>query len=74
MIDTNTQVPAPAAAAWLLDLTASDGPTLVVLRRTRCEAAATAVGHLLDAGIAADAAQAREMVAETAPQLVAVTW
>ncbi len=74
MIDTNTQVPAPAAAAWLLDLTASGGPTLVVLRRDRCEAVATTVGHLLDAGIAADAPQAREMVADTEPQLVAVTW
>lgn len=73
-IDTSTQVPAPAAAAWLLDLTASDGPMLVVLRRDGAEAAATAVGHLLDAGIAADAAQAREMVADVEPQLVAVTW
>lgn len=73
MIDTNTQVPAPAAAAWLLDLTASDGPLLVILRRTRCEAAATAVGHLLDAGIAGAPSQAREMVADSEPQLVAVT-
>jgi hypothetical protein len=75
MIDTSTQVPAPAAAAWLLNLTASSGgPMLVVLRRDRCEAVAAAVGHLLDAGIAADAAQAREMVADVEPQLVAVTW
>lgn len=74
MIDTNTQVPAPAAAAWLLDLTASDGPMLVVLRRDRVEAAATAVGHLLDVGLANDAAQARGMVAATDVQLVAVTW
>ncbi len=74
MIDTSTQVPAPTATAWLLDLTASGGPMLVVLRRGRCEAVATAVGHLLDAGVAVDAAQAREMVANVEPQLVAVTW
>jgi hypothetical protein len=68
------QVPTPSAAAWLLDLSGSRGPLLVVLRRGDDEALAAAVGQLLDAGIATDAAQAREMVADVEPQLVAVTW
>jgi hypothetical protein len=74
MIDTNAQVPAPAGAAWLLDLTASDGPMLVVLRREQCEARAVAVGHLLDAGLVGGVAEAREIVAGGDVQLVAVTW
>jgi hypothetical protein len=68
------QVPTPSAAAWLLDLTASDGPMLVVLRREQCEARAAAVGHLLDAWVAIDDGHARAMVAAVEPQLVAVTW
>jgi hypothetical protein len=68
------QVPTPSAAAWLLDLTASDGPMLVVLRREQCEARAAAVGHLLDAGIVVGVAEARKIVAEADAQLVAVTW
>jgi hypothetical protein len=68
------QVPTPSAAAWLLDLTERGGPLLVVLRRESDEAIATAVGHLLDADLAADPAQARELVADVKPQLVAVTW
>jgi hypothetical protein len=68
------QVPTPCAAAWLLDLTASDGPMLVVLRREQCEARAAAVGHLLDAGIVVGVAEAREIVARASAQLVAVTW
>jgi hypothetical protein len=74
MIDTYWQVPSPAATAWLLDLTAKGGPLLVVLRREHSAARAAAVGHLLDAGITVDAAQARELVADVDPQLVAVTW
>ncbi|HKG03138.1 MAG TPA: hypothetical protein VKB03_08140 [Conexibacter sp.] len=74
IIDTNAQVPAPAAVAWLLDFTASDGPMLVVLRREQCEAKAAAVGHLLDAGIVVGVAEARKIVAEADAQLVAVTW
>jgi len=68
------QVPTPSAAAWLLDLTASGGLTLVVLRREQCEARAVAVGHLLDAGIVGGVAEAREIVARATPELVAVTW
>lgn len=68
------QVPTPSAAAWLLDLTASDGPMLVVLRREQCEARAAAVGHLLDAGIVGGVAEAREIVARATSELVAVTW
>jgi hypothetical protein len=68
------QVPTPSAAGWLLDLTAAGGPMLVVLRRDRAEAAAAAVGHLLDAWVALDAGHARAMVAAAEPQLVAVTW
>jgi hypothetical protein len=68
------EAPTPAATGWLLDLAASNGPMLVVLRRDPVEAGAAAVGHLIDAGIAADAAQARDMVADADPQFVAVTW
>jgi hypothetical protein len=68
------QVPTPSAAGWLLDLTATGGPMLVVLRRDQAEAAAAAVGHLLDAWVAIDAGHARAMVGAAKPQLVAVTW
>lgn len=73
-VDVFGQVPIPSGAAWLLDLTASDGPVLVVLRREQCEARAVAVGHLLDAGIVVGVVEAREIVARATPQLVAVTW
>jgi hypothetical protein len=74
MADSARQVPAPRGAGWLLDLTEVRGPLLVVLRCDEREAIEAASAHLADIRAVSDPSEARELIEQAVPHVVAVIW
>lgn len=68
------QVPAPSAAAWLVDLVAARGPRFVVLRGGEPEARRALVEHLVATGRASDLEEAQALVEMATAEPVGVIW
>ena len=69
-----SQVPAPSAAAWLLDLAHSRGPRFVVLRGDEADARSALIEHLIEIGNLGTAAEAQELVQEAIGEPIGVIW
>jgi hypothetical protein len=74
MVDQTRQVPAPAAAGWLFDLSAYRGPIIVILRQDENDAVSLLARHLLEIGAVRHADDARELIDDTAVESVGVVW
>lgn len=68
------QVPAPSAAAWLIDLASTRGPRFVVLSAS-ADVAREALGeYLVSIGRVSDIEEARELLADSLAEPVGVVW
>jgi len=74
MIDTSRQLPAPAADAWSIDLTAPGGPVFVVLTTSEQHARERLVEHLVALGKIEDIAAGAVLLAGIPTERVAVIW
>lgn len=71
---TDSQVPAPSASAWLVDMSEFGGPCFVVLRTSRCDARTATVSHLIEIGFGLDRAKVESLVSRAAVTEAAVIW
>lgn len=69
-----SQVPAPTAAGWLLDLAAIRGPRFVVLRGDELEARSALAAYLIDIGKVWSLEDAEELLAEAVTEPIGVVW
>jgi hypothetical protein len=74
MVDNDSQVPAPSASAWSIDLEAIEGPVFIVHRRDERDARAALVRHLVEIGSVADTIKAERIVAASPISSVGVVW
>ena len=74
MIDTNCQLPSPAADAWSIDLTGLGGPRYVVLPTSEQHARERLAQHLAELGKAATSRAGTVLIAEIPAERVAVIW
>jgi hypothetical protein len=74
MIDTNRQVPSPAADAWSIDLTPLGGPRYVILTTSEQHARERLAQHLAELGKAETVGSGTNMIADIQAERVAVIW
>jgi len=74
MVSVRRQVPAPSAAAWLIDLSSFDGPSYTVLRLDEGAARRALREHLLDIGAVLSDEEAGALVDHAASTPSAVIW
>jgi hypothetical protein len=74
MIDTSRQLPAPAAGAWSIDLTALGGPRFVILTSREQHARERLVEHLVGLGKVDDVDAGTMLIAGIPTERVAVIW
>jgi len=74
MIDTDCQLPSPAADAWSIDLTGLGGPRYVVLTTSERHARGRLAQHLAELGKAQTVGAGTVLISGIPAERVAVIW
>ena len=74
MIDTNRQLPSPAADAWSIDLGPLGGPRYVVLTTSEQHARGRLAEHLAELGKVGTVGADTTAIAEIPAERMAVIW